>query len=371
MSWALLLLSWLCLQPPAGPPAEALRLLDEGRAREAIPLLEEAVRKEPDSAAVHFHLAYAYSLGGDDARAIAGFRRVLEIDPGLRAAKLNLAHLLLRTGRPAEARPLLEELLKEEPEDAKAAFLLGRALAGNGQWREAAAAFQQAARKQPEDFETAMALAEAWERAGEREKAAEVYSRFPNEAAALERLGVLALEAGAFTDAIRHLEAARARSATPAVLFALATAYLRNRQLEESAAAAAALVELEPSNPQVRLFYGRLLRDQKKYAEAAPHFQQAVRLAPSSGEAWNELTAVLLLLRQHEAALAALERAREINGDSPAYDYFRATLFDAMNRPKEALESYRRFLSASTGAHPDEEFKARQRVKVLEKVVRR
>lgn len=371
MSWALLLLPWLFLQAPAAPPADALRLIDEGRPREAIPLLEEAARKEPGSAAIHFHLGYALSLAGENERAIAAFRRTLEIDPEIRAARLNLAHLLLGEGRPAEARTLLEECLKQDPDDAKSAFLLGRALAETGQWRAAAEAFEAAARKQPSGLETAMALAHAWERAGERQKAAEVYARFPDEPAALERLGVLKLEMGALEDSIRHLEAVRARSASPAVLYALSTAYLRNRQPEQSAAVAASLIALEPSNPELRLFYGRLLRDQKKYAEAAPQFQEAVRLAPRSGEAWNELAAVLMLLRQYEPALAALDKARDLNGPGPAYDYFRATLLDAMNQPKAALESYRRFLASSNGAHPDEEFKARQRVRILERAVQR
>ncbi len=371
MSWALVLLPWLFLQAPAAPPAEALRLIDEGRPREAIPLLEEAARKEPESAAIQFHLGYALSLAGENERAIAAFRRVLEIDPEIRAARLNLAHLLLGAGQPAEARTLLEQCLKQDPGDAKAAFLLGRALADSGQWRAAAEAFETAAQKQPADLETALALAGAWERAGERRKAAEVYARFSEEPAALERLGVLELEMGALEDSIRHLEAVRARSSTPAVLYALATAYLRNRQPEQSAATASALVALEPANPELRLFYGRLLRDQKKYAEAAPQFQEAVRLAPRSGEAWNEFAAVLMLLKQYEPALAALDKARELNGPSPAYDYFRATLLDAMNQPKAALESYRRFLASSNGAHPDEEFKARQRVRILERAVQR
>ncbi len=46
-------------------------------------------------------------------------------------------------------------------------------------------------------------------------------------------------------------------------------------------------------------------------------------------------------------------------------------MLDAMNQPKAALESYRKFLAASNGAHPDEEFKARQRVRILEKAAGR
>lgn len=367
----LLLMAWLWTQAPAEPPAEALRLIEEGRAAEAVPLLEEAARKQPSSVPVQFHLGYALSLAGQHERAIAAFRRVLELDPGLRPAKMNLAHLLLKTGRPAEARPLLQQCLEDKPDDARAAFLLGRALAETGQWRAAAEAFEKAAHSEPADPDIALALAEAWQRAGERGRAADIYSRFPDHPAALERLGVLELEAGNYDAAIRNLEAARQKGPTPAVLYALATAYLRARQHEQAAAVAAALAGAEPDNADVRLFFGRILRDQKRYAEAAAQFEAAARLRPDSGEAWNELTGALMLLKRYEAALAALERARQIQGDSPAYDYFRATMLDAMNQPKAALESYRKFLAASNGAYPDEEFKARQRVRILEKAAGR
>lgn len=371
VSSVLLVLALIWAQAPAAPPAEALRLIEEGRATEAIPILEDAARKEPSSAAIQFQLGFALSAAGEDERAIAAFRRVLELQPELRAAKLNLAHLLVKTGKAAEARPLLEQCLEQQPDDAKAAWLLGRALAQMGEWRAAAEAFEKAARREPDDAELGLALAQAWERAGERRRAAEIYARFPDNPAALERLGVVEMESGSLDAAIRHLESARSRGATPAVLYALATAYLRNRQLEQAAAVAEALAAAEPANAEVRLFYGRILRDQKKYPEAARQFEAATRLRPDSGEAWNELTAALMLSRQYEAALEALERARQINGETPAYDYFRATMLDAMNQPKAALASYRKFLAASHGAHPDEEFKARQRVRILEKVAGR
>lgn len=367
VSGVLLLLAWLWTQPPA----DVERLIEQGRAREAITLLEEAARKDPSSAVIQFQLGYALSAAGEDIRAIEAFRRVLQIDPGVRAARLNLAYLLVKTGRAEEALPLAQQCLEQDPEDPKAAFLFGRALAGAGQWRAAAEAYEKAARKAPDDVNLALAEAQAWERAGERGRAAGIYERFPDNPAALERLGVLALEAGDAATAIRHLEAARSKGQTPAVLYALATAYLRNKQLDQAAATAAALAEAEPASADVRLFYGRILRDQRKYAEAAAQFQAAARLQPSSGEAWNELTAALMLSKQYEAALQALERARQINGDTPAYDYFRATMLDALNQPKAALDSYRRFLSASNGRHPDEEFKARQRVRILERAAGR
>jgi len=94
-------------------------------------------------------------------------------------------------------------------------------------------------------------------------------------------------------------------------------------------------------------------------------------LKPEAGDAWSELTAILILLKQYESGLAALEKSRSLNGETPAYHYFRATMLDAMNQPKPALESYQRFLAVSEGKFPDEEWKARQRAKLLERVVKR
>jgi hypothetical protein len=45
----------------------------------------------------------------------------------------------------------------------------------------------------------------------------------------------------------------------------------------------------------------------------------------------------------------------------------RAITLDRLNKTKEALDAYTKFLAASQNVNPDQEFIARQRVKVLEK----
>ena len=45
--------------------------------------------------------------------------------------------------------------------------------------------------------------------------------------------------------------------------------------------------------------------------------------------------------------------------------FFRATTLDRLNLRKEALEYYQRFLQVSK-TNPDQEFQARQRVRILE-----
>ena len=119
------------------------------------------------------------------------------------------------------------------------------------------------------------------------------------------------------------------------------------------------------------MFYGRLLRDQKKYAPASEQFLSATKLKPDSLEAWNELTSMLVLLKNYPAALETIEKSRQLGGETAAYHWFRAIMLDALKQYKPALESYRRFLEMSQNKSPDEEFKARQRVRILTRIVNR
>ena len=55
--------------------------------------------------------------------------------------------------------------------------------------------------------------------------------------------------------------------------------------------------------------------------------------------------------------------------EKPFGVYLRAITLDKLHQAKPALASYQRFLSMSQGQSPDEEFKARQRARILEKEI--
>jgi len=63
----------------------------------------------------------------------------------------------------------------------------------------------------------------------------------------------------------------------------------------------------------------------------------------------------------------ALDQAHALGGETIAYWYFRALCLDHIKEYKQALPSYEKFLSLSQNKNPDEEFKARQRVRVIQK----
>jgi tetratricopeptide (TPR) repeat protein len=177
----------------------------------------------------------------------------------------------------------------------------------------------------------------------------------------------LMLDTKRYQEAIPELEVAVQKDPTPANRLALAEAYLFNKQLDKALPLIEKSVAEQPSDYNLRMMYGRALRDHKQYREAAQQFYEGTKLKPDSREAWNELAGMLYLVEAYQQALAALDKARELGENTPANYYFRAITLDKMHVVEPALQNYEKFLELSQGKNPDEEFKARQRARILKR----
>jgi tetratricopeptide (TPR) repeat protein len=380
--------------------ADGLKALNAQQYPQAIEAFTKAVEADPKDYAAEFNLALAYSLSGKTEEAIAAYKKVLELKPGLYQADLNLGMVLLRAKRAAEAIPHLQAaadakpkefrpriLLADaqfaagdfakaadsfraaaalDPKSAPAAIGLARSEAQAGQLKEAQADFQRAIELDPSCKQDLLELGELFEKKGQRAEAVAIYQQFPDNVAVRERLGQLLVEEGKVAEAIPHLEWAVAKSPTAANRLALAQAYRQNHQPEKELSLLAEAVAAEPANLDLRLAYGRELRDQRKFAEAAQQFFKVVQGRPTFVPAWNELAAMLISLEDYPRALAALDHIKALGGETPGHLYLRAIILDKVHDLKGALASYQAFLAADGGKNPDEEFKARQRARILE-----
>ena len=348
---------------------EGLKSLDGGNYAAAVEQLSKAVAAAPKDYAAQFNLALAYSLLGKDAEAIAGYRTVLDLKPGLYQAELNLGIVLIRAKQAREAIPLLEAALQQKPKELQPNLQLAEALLAAGDLAKAEQSYKAAVEIDPSLKDVLLKVAVAYERAGQASKAIDIFAQFPENVAVRERIGELLIEAGKPAEAAPHLEFAVGKSPTPANRAALATAYLRSNQAEKAAEQLQQAVDAEPRNFELRMRYGRVVRDLKKYPAAGAEFLHATELKPDSVEAWNELASMLVLTEDFPRALAALDRVRQLGGETPGHHYMRAIMLDKMKQRKPALDSYRKFLASSDGKYPDEEFKARQRARILEEEV--
>lgn len=407
---ALLLLAALLQQPHAKPAvpatdpmADAQAQLDGGHPQQAIDILKGLLDKNADNYGVWFNLAIAYAVAEQNTEAVAAFRKTLALEPKLYEAQLNLGLLLLKQKQYAEAITLLTDAAAQKPDRARPQFLLGEALLGAGKpaeaeahfraattidarsaeaffllaralaaqekWSDACAAMSAYSALKPADNSAQLELAHYLEKSKKPAEAAAIYRRYPRDPAALEHAGMLAFDAGDNKQAIADLSAALALGPTPALRYALAQAFKADGQLDKASESAAPLVTAEPGNFELRMFYGRLLRDQHQYQTAEQQFSVAAKIKPDSLEAWSELSAMLVLIKDYDAALETLEKVKRLGGESAAYFWFRAIMLDAMKQPRPALESYQKFLGLSDGKNPDQEFQARQRIRILTRIL--
>jgi Tfp pilus assembly protein PilF len=392
-----LLLALLMLQTDYS--AEGMKALQANHLDEAAAAFTKAIEQDPNDYGAHFNLALTYSLSKQDAKAVPEYRKTLELKPGLYQAQLNLGILLMRDQKPLEAIPQLEAAVAQKPKElqpnfnlaaayltagqaaqAEKAYLtaleikpdnaaaelgLGRAQLAQNRLEDAAVHLKKAAELDPKYRDALLEVAGAYDKAKQAELAIPIYEQFPGNPAAQVRLGELLLESKKYADAIPRLEKAVADAPTPANRMELAAAYGMNKepqkQLDQLAKAAASA----PKDYDVRMVYGRNLRDQHKLVPASEQFLAAAQIKPDSLEAWNELAAALINSQNYTQGLAALDRVKALGKETAGDLFYRAISLDKLHQLKPALAAYQQFLEADKGAHPDQDFQARQRAHII------
>jgi Tfp pilus assembly protein PilF len=392
-----LLLALLLLQTDFS--AEGMKALEANNLEAAAAAFTKAIEKDPNDIGAHFNLALTYSIGKQDAKAIPEYQKTLELKPGLYQAELNLGILLMRSPKPADAIPHLEAAVAQKPKElqpnfnlaaayleagrapqAEKAYLgvleikadnppaelgLGRALLAQARPDDAAPHIKKAGEMEPKYREALLELASAYDKDKRTELAIAIYEQFPGNAGAQARIGELLIEAKKYADAIPRLEKAVAESPTTSNRMELATAYQMNheplKQLDQLAKAVAAA----PQEYDLRMILGRTLRDQHKLVPASQQFLAAAQIKQDSLEAWNELAAALINSENYTQGLAALDRVKALGKETAGDLFYRAISLDKLRQLKPALAAYRAFLEADKGIHPDQEFQARQRARII------
>ncbi len=393
----------LLAQAPERPDylAQGLKALDSNQPAAAELLLRKAVEANPNDIQAQFNLALVLGMQSKDSEAIPAYRRALEIQPKLFEADLNLGILLLRNKQPGDAVALLAEAVETKPGEYRPQFFYGQALFETGDFQQAERHFRAALAIDPKSapanlyigrslmrqakledsaiylraaaaldpsYQPAiLELGSEYDRNGQSAQAMEIYSQFPNNEAVVKRLSRLRLENNNAAAAIPDLEAAVKRAPTTDNRMALIDAYRQTSQKAKALEQLQLAVAADQSNFDLRMAFGRTLRDERKFPEAAREFQAAVNIHSDSVPALNELAGVLILAEMYDDGLAALDRVKALGKEIPGDMYLRAITLDKLHRHQPALDAYRQFLAAAGGKFPNEEFLSRQRVRIIEK----
>ena len=142
-----------------GRVSRAIRLLGDGRVREAIQVLEETVATYPDNMQARLTLVKAYTQVNDTAAAERHAREALRLEPANSPAHILLARLLESKGAIDEALKHYKEAVKSKPDSFSAYYSIGQCSLRKGDKQAAEAAFREVIRIKPDMPDGHMQLA--------------------------------------------------------------------------------------------------------------------------------------------------------------------------------------------------------------------
>lgn len=282
----------------ADPDQPAFRLwlgnayLSRGKAAEAIPGLEEAVRRFPDSNTLLFMLGMACEAAGRVPEARRHYRRVIERDPTQPEGYVRLANLALREEKIGAAFDLLDEALRKvgEPLGILSLYdMLGEQFLALGKPWLASVCFSRVAERQPDSVAAHERLLKSCLAAGDKDGARRelelLAARPPVKAGWLHLLGELAEAEGHTDEAEKWYEKAMNHpGGQPGSGIRLALLQARSSS-STALQTLAACAKRFPADPQVPVTSGALLFNLARPVEAIAAFEQAeARLAAAGGD---------------------------------------------------------------------------------------
>jgi tetratricopeptide (TPR) repeat protein len=377
--------------------------------------LDTWLASNPTDARALFDAGYVADAQGRTDEAASLYRRAIAADSKSFEAHLSLGLLLARQGKPEDARPELVAATGLDPGEAGATLKARawRALAqidrpkpgGENDPSAASSDLIEALKISPETEADTLLAASLAEDAGQYDTAEGAYRRVLAEDAKSEPatagLAHLLIARKQYPDAETLLRAALAQTPDDPTLTAqLATVLAAQDKAEAlpllqklhgdhpadtaitrmlaSVTADAGdyagsdklyseLLVANPRDAELLVAHGQNLVRQLRYVEAYAAFETATKIEPANVDGWGGLAFAASRLERPQTTLNALDmRVRFVPENASTY-FLRAISCDKLNRKQDAITYYKRFLDASQGKSPNEEWQARQRLQVLSK----
>lgn len=274
------------VQPPstsAGLDQRGVSLAQSGDFAAAIQQFQAALRLDPSSGDVQYHLALAYDRAGQTDDAIAAYEETLRLHPEILEARYMLAGCCAKRGDTEGELNLLAEVVARKPEFAEARYNYGLALKNQNRSGESLDQLQAAAKLAPNNPKILMALGAAL---ADRESKRAV---------------------GVLRDAVR-LDPANAETH-----YNLALVLAANGNDDDAIQEFHNALRLSPNHPSARRGLAVTLIHKGELELASSELRRVLELVPTDAEAANNLGMVELRRKRTAAAIEALERAVHSN----------------------------------------------------------
>ncbi len=290
--------------------------------QEGLRVLKIQAERNPHNVEVQLSIADAYARLEDYRSAIAAYDSVQQWQGQsvqLSARKVRAYQALNDTvGAIGEMR----SLLATAPRNVDYNLAMGNMLLMFGERDSALTYYDKAQQYEPENGATYLAKAQFYNAIGDSVN----YDQQTYQALVSKDLDV-ASKVEVLADYARHLLVAKDSSARTENLFKV-------------------LIEQHPNEPQIRMLFSDYLAAKDDMKGAAEQMDYAVNLDPIDAQAWNRLLVLNIISENYEAAIAAGDRAIELNpNDIELYGYIAPAYYNIKQYDK-AIEVYKKALAA-------------------------
>lgn len=392
---------------PADPLQQAEALLQQQKFDQAEPQLLALTKTLANNPQVWFDLGFAESHLSKNSDAIAAYKKAVELSPKWFEANLNLGLALAKVGNFSDAATSLRAATELKPSTggqqalSNAWLSLGQVLEASSP-KDSLAAYQKAIELNPANADAVFGAGKMMEGQGDTASAEKQYlsaaqmgspggveqlikfylkeKRFsdaenwlrryiaanPGNAAAQVQFARILEAEGKTQDAISALEGVNSATLDPTISRELSSLYLEAKQYDAAAKLLQDLVQKTPADGQLHCNLGSALLHQHKYPEAEAELLQGLKMDPRQDDSYWELAYAAQQNKHYELAIRALDvRAQHLPETATTY-WIRAVSYDSLGAFKPAAQNYKLFLAADAGKSPEEEFKARHRLKAIE-----
>jgi protein O-GlcNAc transferase len=362
---ALLLLIAL-LQLPDDIVQTANADFDAGRWSDAAAKYELILKEDPSHIPTRFNLAVCYTKMGVSEMAIAEYRKILEQDETIYEVRNNLAILLDQNGSQSEAAEQYEKILQLRPDDGNVHFRLGMFYARGDELEKAYPHLVAAAEKNLNYPELFIALSEAEHLRKDDVKSRvfleKAYQLDPSNKNVQRQLGIIYRDAHDYGKAIELL-----KPLLPETRLELALSYFDNKNYREAVPLFVELINVDKDNADYLYMLGKSYLEVMAYPQAAAVLQRLVQLKPDYVEAYGTLGSVYFIQEDWARAAQTLGRFVELKPHQAMAHFALGACLDKLGNLKEALVHYNKFLEYDDGSNDPRSFQTRQRVKTLER----
>ncbi|MDJ0576558.1 MAG: tetratricopeptide repeat protein [Xenococcaceae cyanobacterium MO_234.B1] len=290
---------------PPDPTQDKLTLLTQQYLKQA--------KDKPESEKIQANLGSLYARQKKWERAIAHYKRAIQLNPNFAGAYRNLARALTKAGTPEAATEYWLRAIELEAQGVKAEeyLQLGTNLVQQGKLKPAITCYRRAVQLQPNVAEPYLKLGELFLNIGQHSQAETCYKqglkRAPQNPQLHYNLGLTLAQQQDWDSAIEY--------------------YKKALQLQEDYWEAAHNL-------------GEALSHKKLWSEAVPYYRRAIKLKPDFSWSYNNLGNALLELQDWSEAIKAFLQAIKLKPDFPWAYYNLGEALGKLGEWDEAITAY-------------------------------